>query len=181
MSGYGTAFQAGYVVEDLDAALEHWTQRMKIGPFFLYPSTIPFVRVEYRGALLERTDIIRRVAVGYAGDMMIELIEPGDAPSAYREFLDAGLRGLQHLGHATDQFDAMRARAIADGGEEVMAGVLPGSRFSYIDFGGDQPGTIVELMEIGPDRRASFDAMKRAAAQWDGTDPIRSVVVGGAA
>lgn len=173
MMGYGTPFQAGYVVPDLDAALDHWTRRMKVGPFFLYPQPVPIARVVYRGQVLDRTDIIRRVAVGYAGDMMIELIEPGPAPSAYREFIAAGLQGLHHIGAVAEDFEGVRAQMIADGATVVMEGSLPGATFCYLEFGNDPPGTLYEIMDGSEARRRKFGAFREAARDWDGSDPVR--------
>ena len=173
MMGYGVPFQAGYVVPDLDAALQHWIRRMKVGPFFLYPRPVPIERVVYRGTVLDRTDIIQKVAVGYAGDMMIELIEPGPAPSAYHEFLEAGGTGLHHIGAVAKDFDGVRAHMLADGATIVMEGSLPGASFCYLEFGNDPPGTIYEIMDGSEARARKFAAFKAASLDWDGQDPIR--------
>lgn len=175
MIAYGEMFQVGYVVPDLDAALAHWTERMKVGPFFLYPMPIPFRSVAFRGNRIDPPDVIRRVAVGYAGDMMIELIEPGSAPSTYREFLGAGLQGVHHLGAMADDLDATRDRMIADGATVIMEGKLAVGEFCYLEFGGDPPGTLYELMNGSDDRRALFGSMKAAAQGWDGKDPVRQL------
>lgn len=172
---YGEIFQLGYVVPDLDAALAHWTGRMGVGPFFLYPTPLQFVSLSLRGVPLDdRSDVIRRVAVGYAGDMMIELIEPGATPSIYTEFVDAGLSGVQHLGAMAESVAATRDRMVGDGAVVVWEGRLTAGEFCYLDVGEGPLGSpLYELMNASDERRNLYARMKQAAIDWDGSDPVR--------
>ena len=78
-------FQSAFVVENLEAACHQWSNNFGIGPFFIKdyrPGT--FDQVIYRGA---PADLSMRVALAQAGTIQIELIEPGQGPSAYRDMV----------------------------------------------------------------------------------------------
>ena len=54
------------------------------------------------------------VAIGYWGDTQIELIQQhNDAPSIYREFLQKGYRGMQHMCVVTHDNSDFRMKANA--------------------------------------------------------------------
>ncbi len=171
---YGKAIQAGYLVDALEPAMRYWSEQMGIGPFFVLPAP-RFLSLTHNGQPTEARDVIAEVALAQSGDLQIELIVPGPAPSTYRDFLASGGRGLHHLGFASHDFDAQRDRAIAAGLVSVMEGASDRTRFAYLDSASPAPGPIVELIEMGPAITAIFDQVRAASADWDGTDPIRSV------
>jgi hypothetical protein len=35
------------------------------------------------------------------------------------------------------------------------------------------PGTVIEMADMTPERRRIFDAVRAAARDWDGAEPIR--------
>jgi len=85
--------QNAFVVTDLDAALDHWTRVMGVGPFFVF-ERVEFAEIWYRGQ--SALDIDLSVAIGYWGDLQIELIrQRNDVPSIYTDFpgRQAGGRG----------------------------------------------------------------------------------------
>ena len=45
-------------------------------------------------------------------------------------------------------------------------------RFVYF-FNEGHPGTVIEMAHYTPERRRIFDAVREAAIDWDGSDPIR--------
>jgi len=171
---FGPIFQIAYVVADIDSAIAHWTQVMGVGPFFLFPLPLPFDWLEVRGErVASDADMFRNVALAYSGDTMIELIQPGSAPSTYREFLDAGGRGVHHLGTFTEDYDGQMAAARSAGVGVAMEGKLPLSRFAYLNTDLLFPGTMVEIIEPTVAMLELFDRVKATAKGWDGTDPMR--------
>jgi len=170
---FGAIRQNGYVVRDIEGALEHWTQVLGVGPFF-YVEDVPITDFRYRGAPCEARVSI---ALANSGPLQIELIQPRDgAPSIYRDFLRAGHEGLQHVAFWTDCFDDERARAEGLGFEPVQSGCVggPAGRFVYFVPEG-HPGTMVELSEVSGAKGAFFRHIAEAARTWDGRDPIRPV------
>lgn len=172
---FGPIFQNAYIVQDFDKALEHWTKVIGVGPFYLFPMPIVFSSLEYRGRPATNRDLTSKVALAYSGDTQIEIIQPGTAPSPYHEFLDAGHRGLQHLGALAHDFDAQLEAARRAGVPVAMEGVLPGFRFAYLETDVGHPGAMIELIELAPEAKAMIDMIKAASVGWDGRDPVRNV------
>jgi hypothetical protein len=114
------------------------------------------------------------VAIAQWGSIQIELIVQHDAaPSIYTEFAALHGEGLQHLGVLCDSLDAELERHRAAGVRPVQWGATAaGMRFAYLDTDA-QPGGMIELIENGPAVEAFFAMIKKGAAQWDGTRPLR--------
>lgn len=171
---FGAVRQNGYVVRDIRAAMDHWVDVLGVGPWFF----VEEVKTDYfrhRGAA---SDMKMSVALANSGDLQIELIQPlNDAPSLYKEFLDAGREGLQHMAYWTDDYQGLYDRALALGyrvGHEGQIGGAQG-RFAYFDTEGPHPGAVVEISDISGGKGRFFDHIRRAAQDWDGSDPIRLV------
>lgn len=165
---YGDIFQSGIVVDDWREAAEHWIGVMGVGPFFLLDH-IQFEWCEYRGRSVE---LDLSVALAFSGGYQVELIQQNnDAESIYTEFRREHGTGLQHVGTLVDDLDAaldahgLRAKV-------VQQGAIPGCRFAYVDTVLHNGG-MLELIEAGEEVRQGFADMKTAAANWDGSDPIR--------
>jgi hypothetical protein len=91
----------------------------------------------------------------------------------YRDFIAAGLEGMQHWAFWSEDYDAALARALAAGHRIGQEGDATGrGRFAYLETTG-HPGTAVEIVELTPSRAQGFARMREAAAGWDGRDPIR--------
>jgi hypothetical protein len=170
----GSIRQNGYVVRDIEAALEHWTETLGVGPFWLF-ERVPVENFQYRG---EPSPIELSIALANSGDLQIELIQQrNDAPSMYRDFLAAGNEGLQHVAYWSEDFDADFARAGQAGWSVGQAGQIgDDGRFVYFDTDtrpGAHPGTVVELSEVSGAKGRFFSRIAEAAASWDGADPIR--------
>jgi hypothetical protein len=172
---FGTLFQVGYVVRDLDAALEHWVEVLGIGPFFLVPMPIVFSYLNIDDKPAGDTNLIARNALAYSGDTQIELIVPGTAASTYHEFLDAGCRGVHHLGFESPNLEAQLARAIGAGDKVVLQGELPGFKFAYLEPKSEFDGPTIELVEMSPDAKAMFAKIKAGSIGWDGRNPVRKL------
>ena len=121
----------------------------------------------------ERSDPVLSIAWSNSGDLQIELIQPhGERPSVYQEFLDAGHEGIHHVAFWTADYDKVIARAAEAGWTVVQSGDSGGAtRFAYLDIG--VGGTIVEITEQNEGGDGMNDRIRDAAADWDGTDPVR--------
>ncbi len=173
---FGPVFQIAYVVEDVESAIDHMVKTMGVGPFFMFPVPLQTEWFEVRGERVGPDyDFLGAAALSYSGDTMIEIIQPGRDPSTYREFLDAGRRGVHHLGTVATDYDAQMAAARAAGISVAAEGQLPISRFSYLDTDVLFPGTMVELIEVSPAMTELFDGIKATARNWDGKDPVRKI------
>ncbi len=171
---FGPAQQVGYVVENLDAALKRWTD-IGVGPFFRLDH-VPLSYFRVRG---QDIHVDLSIALAYSGEMQIELIEQHNPdPSPYTDFLKQYGPGMQHLGMWSSNYDTDIAALKADGHAIAFEGEITNAgRFAYFDAP-FEPGTYMEVGDISAETRAAMMHLKQAAAQWDGSDPVRRLMLG---
>ncbi|BBY41759.1 VOC family protein [Mycolicibacterium celeriflavum] len=168
----GPIRQIGYVVTDIDRAIESWLE-LGVGPWFVMRNLTLAAR--YRG---EPCEITQSLALSNSGDMQLELIQQhSEAPSIFTEFLDASGEGFHQFAYwATDFDETMQAVARAgwpvvwSGGEDV------GTRFAYVEPP-SSPAQVIEIMELNEVNSGMAQFVRGAAENWDGSEPIR--VLGG--
>lgn len=170
---FGPVCQNGYVVRDIEAAMDHWINALGVGPWF-YIEEVKTDWFRHRG---KDSKPQISIALANSGDLQIELIQQrNDAPSMYKEFLDAGREGLQHMSFWTTEYQALYDRVLSMGytiGHEGQIGGEQG-RFAYLDTE-THPGTIVEISDISGGKGRFFEHIRAAARDWDGSNPIRKV------
>ncbi len=167
----GGLIQMAYVVPDIRAAIHWWVEGVKAGPFFLLDH---FTGVDpvYRG---QPSSADVAIAMGFAGHMLIELIQPlDDHPSVYRELIERSGYGFHHFGRASPDMAGDVAAMEAQGYVLAFrAGVPTGGEVAYMDGGSHTPG-FIELIEATAGMDAAFTGFWRASIDWDGRNPIRS-------
>ena len=167
----GEIRQVAYIVPDIEAAMDHWSRVMGVGPWFYNPK-VPIRNYHYRGCSYEPHN---SVALANAGALQIELLQPrNEVPSMYRDFLLAGFKGVQHVAYWTESFDADLARAQAAGLKVCMGGeVGENGRFVYFEDDSGLPGTTIELSEVAGPKGRMFRMIRDASQDWDGAQPVR--------
>ena len=170
---FGQVVQQGYVVPDVDKAVEHWLAR-GIGPFFI--ADIKGMPGQYDG---EHISADMRAGFAFCGDQQIEVITPeGSNPSIYKDYLDDHPGGgLQHLAYWVDDVDDKLAEVAAAGHDYKVwqrYGEAPDYKaHAYIDSA-DKPGVMIQLMARSDFYKMFFGIMKESADNWDGvTNPVR--------
>lgn len=161
-------FQLGFVVDDLEAALEYWTQTIGVGPFVVMRVDTQGRRVVHRGREIAlRLDI----AVAYMGDVQIELIHQiCDTPSPFTEFMAQGGRGLHHIAFWVEEFPQDIEHLAACGFTETTAfHGADDSRGVMFFESPDLVGTLVELVPATSEKAAYFDRLRTLGCEWDGT------------
>ena len=170
---FGGIRQNGYVVRDIRASLDHWVDVMGVGPWFYFDR----VKVDWFRHRGVSSDIEMSIALANSGDLQIELIQQrNEAPSMYKEFIDAGREGLQHVAYWTRDYQALYDRVLARGyriGHEGQIGGEQG-RFAYFDTEA-HPGTVVEISDVSGPKGRFFDLVRQASVDWDGSDPVRQL------
>jgi hypothetical protein len=92
----------------------------------------------------------------------------------YKDFLDAGREGMQHIAYWSNDFQSLLDQALSEGytiGQEGSIGGEKG-RFAYLDTETTQ-GTVIEISDISGPKGQFFQYIREVAAGWDGSDPIR--------
>ena len=166
-----TVRQLGYFVKDLDEALKYWTEVLKVGPFFKMEH-LALENQVYRG---NPGNVDLTIALGNSGSVQIELIQQiNDAPSVYKEFVDAGRGGLHHFGIMPEDYQSTRQQYIDHGHEAVFECTLAGAPLVYFDTL-DTLGHYTELWDNNDFYKDLFMEIENAAKDWDGKDPVRTL------
>ncbi|HEY3982311.1 MAG TPA: VOC family protein [Streptosporangiaceae bacterium] len=145
--------QIAMVVPDLEASVATWSATLGHEGWPIYafgPENVPFLR--YRG---DPATFTMRVALS-SGSPQIELIEPGDGPSIYHDFIDAHGYGVHHLGfHVADSGTVIRnMRSAGYAPVQEGAGYAPdgGGSFFYFDLTATL-GLYLEVITVPEGRR----------------------------
>ncbi|MFN3554189.1 MAG: VOC family protein [Novosphingobium meiothermophilum] len=170
----GGIIQTAFVVEDVHASIAHFQRDCGAGPFFLLDHFLGPDQF-YRGAP-STADVA--IAMGFAGHMQIELIQPLDEnPSVYRETIEQRGYGFHHFGIAcADVDDALAAYEARGYALAFKAAVPTGGSVAYLEGGSAAAPGFVELIPATPGMDAHFTSMWQAAQGWDGTDPVRPFI-----
>ena len=167
----GQIIQTAYVVEDIHASIDWWIKDANTGPWFLLDNFLGDDHV-YRGAP-STADVA--IAMGFAGTMCIELIQPLDNnPSVYKETVDARGYGFHHLGLSSADVERDLPLYEARGYTcAFRAGVPTGGAVAYLEGGGGPNPGFLELIPVTPGMDETFTRFWRASLNWDGKDPVR--------
>jgi len=178
MLGYGQPMggiaQTAFVVEDLRASIDRFIADTGAGPFFVLDHFLVPGQI-YRGAPSE-ADIT--LAMGFAGHMLIELIQPLDQnPSVYQETIALRGHGFHHFGIACRDVDAASRDYQTRGYREAFRAAVPtGGEVVYLDNGTGPQWGFLELLPVTPGMDETFTRFWKASLGWDGSDPIRSFI-----
>ena len=168
---FGPIRQMGYVVRDIEAAMQHWTRALRIGPFY-YAKDAPINKLSYRGVA---SDVRASIALSYSGNMQIALIQQrNEAPSSFLDFLSVGQNGLHHVGFFSNNFDRDLHRA-REAGLDILQTSIIGKPDGKIAILGpkDPARTRPALIARSDSNLDLFHMVEKEAQRWDGSGPIR--------
>ncbi|MEG8220729.1 VOC family protein [Sphingomonas sp. HH69] len=167
--------QMAYTVPDLNTSMLAFTANMRVGPWFVF-RRLAGHDPQYRG---EKSWASNDIALGFAGHMQIELIQPlDDHPSVYRERIAIHGYGFHHFGVAARAFDQECEVQQAKGYDLAFTDAVEGvGRVAYFDTKGALPG-MLELIEVSPELDALFGMMHAASVDWDGSQMVREMTSG---
>ena len=136
--------QIGYIVKDIDEARQRFAQFFSMDvPDVMITAGYGQAQTEYRG---KPSEAIAKLAFFHLENLDIELIEPDEKPSVWREFLEEHGEGIQHLAFEIKGMKQKIELFGNDGMELIQKGEYTGGRYAYIDTTKDI-NTIVELLE----------------------------------
>jgi len=168
---FGPIRQMGYVVQDIEAAMQHWTRALHVGPFY-YAEGAAIHDFSYRGAA---GDLRASIALSYSGNMQIALIQQrNETPSSFQDFLNAGRTGLHHVGFFSDNFDRDIHRAREAGLDIVQTSIIGSGDGKFAILGSEDPTrTRPALIATNDSNLDVFRMVEKEAQRWDGSGPIR--------
>jgi len=162
---YGPIMQMGFVVDDFDGPIKHWTEKLNVGPFFILEH-LDLKDFHYRG---NNSNIDFSVAISFSGDMQIELIKQHcDTPSIYNEYSEIKRGDLHHICRLTSDINNDIKILENQGYKNIQDGETEdgGIKFAYLDAQ-ENYGSILELAELAEENLVLTEAMKNASKNWD--------------
>jgi len=162
---YGPIMQMGFVVDDFDGPIKHWTEKLNVGPFFILEH-LDLKDFHYKG---NKSNIDFSVAISFSGDMQIELIKQHcDTPSIYNEYSEIKRGDLHHICRLTPDINNDIKILENQGYKNIQDGETEdgGIKFAYLDAQ-ENYGSILELAELAEENLVLTEAMKNASKNWD--------------
>ena len=118
------------VVRNLEKAVKFY-ESIGIGPFEDYPLLTEYIKLN----VPDETGFFNlKFKVAQVGDIQIQLCQPGEGKSPYKDFLEKKGEGVYHLGFVVDQVDDSETELKKLGLKVLSSGRrADGSGFSYLD------------------------------------------------
>jgi catechol 2,3-dioxygenase-like lactoylglutathione lyase family enzyme len=139
--------QIGVVVRDMDKAIERY-QSLGIGPFEPLKPGSPIIEKRIMGKPVPLDSFNLTIRVAYIGTVQLELIEPGQKESLWRQHLDTKGEGINHLGFLVDDIDEAIANMEKRGYKTIYSSKeANGNGSAYFDTAG-VGGILIELRKV---------------------------------
>jgi methylmalonyl-CoA/ethylmalonyl-CoA epimerase len=126
--------QVALVVNDLEKSMRQYTETMGWGPWTIYEYKPPRIHdILVRGKPQEFTWIGAETPVG---PTYVELLEPLEGPSIFREFIERRGEGLHHIGYwakSMNEADKISEKFRARGAPILMSAWIDRVFFYYLD------------------------------------------------
>lgn len=135
--------QVAIVVEDIEAAAQAWAAVLGVPvPSWHVAGGQPEANTRYRG---EPSSATAKLAFFDMGQVRLELIEPDETPSTWREFLNTHGPGIHHIAFNVGNMQEATERLQGEGIPTVQTGDFTGGCYAYCD-GTARLGAILELL-----------------------------------
>jgi len=139
-----TMTQVGIIVKDIVKTATCYAELFGVDvPAIIVTDTLDKAQTEYRGAPTEGR---AKLAFFDMRSLQLELIEPDEHPSTWREFLDKNGEGVHHIAF---NIKGMKETVNFLAGKDmplVQKGEYTGGRYAYIDSN-DSLKVMLELLE----------------------------------
>jgi 4-hydroxyphenylpyruvate dioxygenase-like putative hemolysin len=142
----GEIIQIGIVVRDLQKAVDNYWTTVGIGPWQIVRMEPPILTgVTLRG---KPVDASMLAAIAQSGSIQMELIQPLEGPSIWKEFLNKRGEGLHHVQSLVQNPKVALAKFKEMGVDVLMSGKIANNIFYYMDT---EPllGIILEFIDTG--------------------------------
>ena len=142
--GNNIVIQVGIIVRDIETKARAWSEILGLPmPNIIITDTMDKTQAEYHS---EPTPARAKLAFFHMGQLDVELIEPIDAPSTWKDQLDQHGDSLHHIAFEIKGMQEKISYLDSKGIRLVQRGEYTGGRYAYLD-GIAQLGTVLELLE----------------------------------
>lgn len=142
--GSNIVTQVGIIVRDIESKARAWSEILGLPmPNIIITDTLDKTQAEYNGT---STTARAKLAFLHMGQLDVELIEPIDGPSTWKDQLDQHGDSLHHIAFVIKGMQDKIAYLDSKGVPLLQRGEYTGGRYAYLD-GVPQLGTVLELLE----------------------------------
>ena len=142
--GNNIVTQVGIIVRDIETKARAWSEILGLPmPDIIITDTVDKAQTEYNG---KPTIARAKLAFFHMGQLDVELIEPIDGPSTWKDQLDGHGDSLHHIAFVLKGMQEKISYLDSKGIPLVQRGEYTGGRYAYLD-GVAQLGTVLELLE----------------------------------
>jgi methylmalonyl-CoA/ethylmalonyl-CoA epimerase len=169
----GEPHHHAYVVDDIEATVNHLVGQLGAGPFFLIEN-VPVADVLSRG---EPAEFVHNSAFGYCGGGAIELMEPISlAPGRVEDRFSGPRPRIHHVAYVVPPTEVADLRGALDarGLEQYLSSRL-GEVETTLHDASAVLGHDIEIHADNEGLRDFFGMVGGAAQGWDGSEPLRPV------
>lgn len=135
------------VVRDVEKAMRYYAS-IGIGPWEEYPPLAEYTKLN---VMDEAAFFACRFVFTRIGTLQLQLVQPGEGRTIYRDFLEQKGEGVFHIGFEVPDVDAAQEKLAQDGVAALASGRRDdGSGFAYLDTR-DQAGVtlLVRQTKLG--------------------------------
>jgi len=118
------------VVRDIDKTKSYF-ESIGIGPWIDYPPLVEYTKLN---VMDEKGFFDTRFVYTHIGNLQLQLAQPGEGKTIYKEFLEKKGEGVFHIGFEVDDIESVDKQLKEDGLKILASGRRDdGSGFSYLD------------------------------------------------
>lgn len=126
-----TITQIGIIVKDIEKTAKDYAAFFGVGvPDIIITDSVDKAHTKYKG---NSTEARAKLTFFNMGSLQLELIEPDEHPSTWREFLDTNGEGVHHIAFILKGINETIDFLDAKGMPLVQKGEYTGGRYAYID------------------------------------------------
>jgi len=128
------------VVKDIEKTKGYY-QSIGIGPWLDYPPLAEYTKLN---VMDEKGFFACRFVYTHIGDLQLQLVQPGEGKSIYKEFFEKHGEGVFHIGFEVEDIDSADQQLENKGMKILASGRREdGSGFSYYDTRADAGVTLL--------------------------------------
>lgn len=127
---FGNPHHICIVVKDIEKTKSYY-ESIGIGPWTEYPPLAEYTRLH---VVDEKGFFDTRFIFTHIGNLQLQLAQPGEGKTIYKDFLETKGEGVFHIGFAVEDIDAVE-KQLTDNETKVLASGRrdDGSGFSYLE------------------------------------------------
>jgi methylmalonyl-CoA/ethylmalonyl-CoA epimerase len=129
-NAFGKPHHICIVVKDIEKTKNYY-ESIGIGPWTEYPPLIEYTKLN---VIDEKGFFATRFVYTKIGDLQLQLVQPGEGKTIYKEFLEKQGEGVFHIGFEVADIDTVDKQLTENGLNILASGRRDdGSGFSYYD------------------------------------------------